>query len=70
MLATNAPNAPSDVAPQRHDPALPAAGSGVREDVSADDESDDFAAARGLLLGAALGAACLGVLALAGWWLL
>lgn len=68
MLATKAA---SDLASQRQDPVPAAVASGAQESVSAGDEADDdFAAARGLLLGAALGAACLGVLAVAGWWLL
>lgn len=67
MLATPAP---PELAPPP-DGSVPAAiDAGVPEGVAAADEVDDFAAARGLLLGAALGAVCLGVLAVAGWWLL
>lgn len=66
MLATPAP---SELAPQP-DGSVPAVvEAGVPESVAAADEVDDFAAARGILLGAVLGAVCLGVLAVAGWWL-
>lgn len=67
----------SGLAPQRHG-AAPADAPGGQDYVPHEDGLgdgpgegvDDFAAARGLLLGAALGAVCLGVLAVALWWML
>ncbi len=67
MLVTNPPSGPASL---RQNEGPHAAVADVQEPPPADDEGDEFAAMRGLLLGSALGAACLAVLALAGWWLL
>jgi hypothetical protein len=67
MLASPAP---SELASRPHGSVSAATDSAVPENAAPADDVDDFAAARGLLLGAALGAVCLGVLVAAVWWLL
>ncbi len=62
MLATQAKPLPDD--PLVLEPAIVAPAG-----IAADADEDDFAPARGITLGVALGLVSIGVMALLGWWL-